>query len=98
MQPEEDKNESFEMEKLSPYMKACQTKKDKKQPKPKHFRLTEKDLQQVYLFVDKVPSDRVKKNLNRDFSDCSYMAELIKFYLPASHKRLIDVHNYVPTF
>jgi len=44
--------------------------------------LNDSQLQIVYNFVDKMPSNRVKRNLNRDFSDGSYTAELIKYYLP----------------
>lgn len=51
----------------------------------------------IYKFVDDMPSTRMKKNLNRDFSDGTYIAELIKHYLPPSHKKLIDINNYVPT-
>lgn len=54
-------------------------------------------LQQVYKFVDQVPSNRTKRNMNRDFSDGSYMADVIKFYLPPTHKKMFDAHNYVPT-
>lgn len=53
------------------------------------------DLQAVYSFVDNVPLTKTKKNLNRDFSDCHLMAEVIKHYLPNSHKGLVEVHNYV---
>ncbi len=45
--------------------------------------------------MDKVPLKKVKKNLNRDFADCSAMSEVIKFYLPASNKGMIDLHNYI---
>ena len=58
------------------------------------YKLTDKDLQTVYTFVDEAPSKRIKRNLNRDFSDGSYLAELIKHYIPASHKKLIEIHNY----
>jgi len=59
--------------------------------------LQEEHFQEVYLYVDAVQISKQKKNLNRDFSDCSLMAEVIKHYLPNSHKILIDVHNYAPT-
>lgn len=55
------------------------------------------DLQHVYSFVDSVPISKTKKNLNRDFSDARLMAEVIKFYLPSSHKGLVEIHNYVDT-
>jgi hypothetical protein len=51
----------------------------------------------VYAFVDAVPLNKPKRNLNRDFSDCRLMAEVIKHYLPASHKGLIEPHNYIDT-
>lgn len=35
--------------------------------------------------------------MNRDFSDGSYMAEIIKHYLPNTHKAIIDTHNYIDT-
>ena len=57
--------------------------------------LDENDLQQIYHFVDKVQISKTKKNLNRDFADCSIMAEVIKHYLPNSHKGMIEVHNYI---
>jgi hypothetical protein len=59
-----------------------------------HAQLTEQDLNNVYVYVDQVPVDRIKRNLNRDFSDASLMGELIKFNLVQSHKGIIDVHNY----
>ena len=43
--------------------------------------LTEQDLNNVYVYVDQVPVDRIKRNLNRDFSDASLMGELIKINL-----------------
>ena len=60
----------------------------------KELHLTEQDLQDAYIFVDQVPTERIKRNLNRDFSDSSLMAEIIKFHLVKSHKGIIDVHNY----
>ena len=59
--------------------------------------LRDTDLQQVYSFVDPVPISRTKRNLNRDFSDARMMAEVIKYYLPGSHKGLVEIHNYVDT-
>ena len=59
--------------------------------------MTREDLQDVYQFIDEVPSNRTKKNLNRDFADGSYIAEVLRFYMPHSHKILVEVHNYVPT-
>ena len=59
--------------------------------------LTEEELEEVFTWVDGVPLTRPKKNINRDFSDCSLLAEIIKFYLPHSHKSIIQVHNYIQT-
>ena len=59
--------------------------------------LDQNDLHQVYAFVDQVPINKPKKNLNRDFSDCRLMAEVIKYYLPTAHKGMIDVNNYIET-
>lgn len=52
-------------------------------------------MQIVYKYVDDMPSSRTKKNLNRDFSDGCYMAEIVKHYIPASHKGMIELHNYI---
>ena len=49
----------------------------------------------MYVFVDNATLSKTKRNLNRDFSDCSMMAEVIKHYLPSGHKGLIQVHNYI---
>jgi hypothetical protein len=59
--------------------------------------MTREDLQEVYQFIDEVPSNRIKKNLNRDFADGSYIAEVLRYYMPSQHKILVDVHNYVAT-
>jgi len=59
--------------------------------------LTQEQFREVYVFVDQVPISKVKKNLNRDFSDGSLAAEVISFNLPPNHKGLIQVHNYVST-
>ena len=54
-------------------------------------------IKQIYEFVDAVPFDKSKKNLNRDFSDGCMMAEVIRHYLPKSHKYLVNTHNYIPS-
>jgi hypothetical protein len=51
--------------------------------------LTEQELEEVFSWVDAVPTNRPKKNIYRDFSDCSLIAEIIKFHLPNSHKGII---------
>ena len=59
--------------------------------------LTQEQFHEVYVFVDQVPISKVKRNLNRDFSDGSLAAEVVQYYLPQSHKSLIQVHNYIAT-
>jgi hypothetical protein len=51
----------------------------------------------VYKYVDSVPLTKAKKNIARDFSDCSQVAVLIKHYLPKEHKTLCHPHNYIET-
>jgi hypothetical protein len=41
--------------------------------------------------------NRAKKSLNRDFADCSMMAEVIHHYLLPSYRGFIEVHNYIRT-
>ena len=53
------------------------------------------DLEEVYSWVDDVPLTRRKRNIVRDFSDCSLIAQIIKYHLPEKHKSLVQVHNYV---
>ncbi len=38
------------------------------------MKLTEKELENIYKWVDAVPLSRKKKNIIRDFSDCSLLA------------------------
>ena len=40
--------------------------------------------------IDSIAFSRVKRNINRDFSDGVMMAELIHHYNP----KIISVHNY----
>ena len=53
------------------------------------------ELEELYNWVDQVPLNRKKKNIQRDFSDGSIIATIIHFYLPKSQKGIIQVHNYV---
>ena len=39
-----------------------------------HPKLSDEDLLKVYKFVDQMPTERVKRNMGRDFADCSYAA------------------------
>lgn len=59
--------------------------------------LTQEQFHEVYVFVDQVPISKIKRNLNRDFSDGCLAAEVISYNLPQSHKGLIQVHNYIST-
>lgn len=56
-------------------------------------RPSEKDLQDVYQWVDTFPLSRPKRDIKRDFSDGLSMSEIVKFNYP----RLIDLHNYSPS-
>ena len=51
--------------------------------------LTQEQFHEVYVFVDQVPISKIKRNLNRDFSDGSLAAEVISYNLPPNHKGLI---------
>ena len=51
--------------------------------------LTQEQFHEVYVFVDQVPISKIKRNLNRDFSDGSLAAEVIRYNLPQNHKGLI---------
>ena len=52
--------------------------------------LTEEQLEELYLWIDKIPLSRRKRNLARDFSDAVLMAEVVAHFFP----RLVDLHNY----
>jgi hypothetical protein len=55
--------------------------------------MNEQQLAEVYEMVDIVPFSRQKKNIARDFSDGSMMAELIAHYYP----KKVELHNYPTT-
>lgn len=61
---------------------------------PERLPISDKDLKTVYKYVDEVPLSKPKKNIARDFSDCSQVALLVKHYLPKKHKNLCHPHNY----
>ena len=42
-----------------------------------------------------MPINKPKRNIARDFSDCSLLANVIKHYLIQSQKHIIEVHNYI---
>ena len=44
----------------------------------------------LYEWVDSMPLSRLKKSINRDFSDAVLMAEVLKYLYP----RLVNLHNY----
>lgn len=52
--------------------------------------LNEEELREVYEWVDLFELSRMKKNINRDFSDAVLMAEMIHTY----HPKLVHLHNY----
>ena len=56
--------------------------------------LLESQLHEVYVWIDQVSISKPKKNLNRDFSDCSCIAEVINHYLPTLK---LKVRDYPPT-
>ncbi|CAI2735544.1 unnamed protein product [Schistosoma spindalis] len=47
-------------------------------------------LQDLYVWVDKIPLSRIKRNIARDFSDGVLMAEVMKYFFP----KFVDVHNF----
>ena len=55
-------------------------------------KLSEVELNEIYLWVDTFKLSRPKKNINRDFSDGVLMAEVIHWSFP----KMIDLHNYFP--
>ena len=44
----------------------------------------------LYEWVDSMPLSRLKKSINRDFSDAVLMAEVLKYLYP----KLVNLHNY----
>lgn len=52
--------------------------------------LTEDELKEVYEWVDTFELSRIKRNINRDFSDGVLIAEILNFYFP----HLVELHNY----
>ena len=61
--------------------------------KPLGFTLDDKQLQQIYRWIDKLPLSRPKKNIARDFSDGVLMAEVVKHFFPGK----VEIHNYSTT-
>lgn len=54
--------------------------------------LSDHEIQDVLLWVDRVPLTREKANLVRDFSDAVPMAEILKHHLP----KYVELHQYPP--
>ncbi|XP_053730958.1 sperm flagellar protein 1 isoform X3 [Synchiropus splendidus] len=50
------------------------------------------DLHDLYVWIDKIPISRPKRNITRDFSDGVMAAEVVKYFFP----NLVDLHNYTP--
>ena len=53
-------------------------------------KLTDSQLNEVYLWVDSFELSRPKKNISRDFADGVLMAEILHLLFP----KLVDLHNY----
>lgn len=53
----------------------------------------DKETNEILAWIDEINFSRSKKNLNKDFSDGVFMAELIKAHIPS----IVDLHNYIPT-
>lgn len=49
-----------------------------------------KQMMQIYEWIDSIPLSREKKNIARDFSDGLLLAEILKEYFP----KLVELHNY----
>mmetsp|Transcript_27437 Transcript_27437/g.38793 ORF Transcript_27437/g.38793 Transcript_27437/m.38793 type:complete len:208 (+) Transcript_27437:99-722(+) len=55
--------------------------------------LDQKQLQELYRWIDKIPLSRPKKNIARDFSDGVLMSEVVAHFFP----KMIELHNYNKT-
>jgi hypothetical protein len=53
-------------------------------------KLSDAQLNEVYLWVDSFELSRPKKNIARDFADGVLMAEILHILFP----KLVDMHNY----
>lgn len=52
--------------------------------------LSDEELKEVYEWVDTFQLSRIKRNINRDFSDGVLVAEILSVY----HPSLVELHNY----
>eukprot|EP00924_Labyrinthula_sp_SR-Ha-C_P014652 snap_masked-scaffold_135-processed-gene-0.3-mRNA-1 protein AED:0.12 eAED:0.30 QI:0/0/0/0.75/1/1/4/0/235 len=55
-----------------------------------HF--SHEQLQELYIWIDKITLSRPKRNISRDFSDGILAAEVVHFFEP----KLVQLHNYSP--
>ena len=53
-------------------------------------KITDHQLNEIYLWVDTFTLSRPKKSISRDFSDGVLMAEILNLMFP----RIVDLHNY----
>jgi len=52
--------------------------------------LAQRELEELYKWIDQIPLSRPKSNIARDFSDGVLMSEVVYNFFP----NLIDCHNY----
>lgn len=57
------------------------------------YKLSEKELNSVYEWIDKFKLSKPKRNLCQDFADGVLMAEVAKVFYP----QLVDLRHYVPS-
>ncbi|CAF1116597.1 unnamed protein product [Adineta ricciae] len=55
--------------------------------------LTPSDLEELYVWIDKIPLSKPKKKIERDFADGVLVAEIVRHEFPD----MINMHNYVPS-
>ena len=55
--------------------------------------LDDNEYYEIYNWVDNYNLSKTRKNINRDFSDGTCYAEIIKKNIPS----IIQIHNYIPT-
>lgn len=54
------------------------------------IKLDEEQIQEIYIWIDKIPLSREKRNIYRDFSDGVLIAEITKHF----HPKMVSLHNY----
>ncbi len=55
--------------------------------------LDDNEFYEIYKWVDSYTLSKTRKNINRDFSDGTCYAEIIKKNIPS----LVQINNYIPT-